>query len=164
MRCAIEKQFQAYWPVHGTPQPLLHKQHTLAFFIIRSCCTEVFLFVFFGCLLTSRSSLSLLLSLTSYPCHPLLPVYPHSPTSSLSSIQSSHQVAATPRYDGPLEYLTMWLCLFLSPAVCEPLQALEERNPKALSSLDIRPSMSAPKALAPHPLDMLRQLLKEPVP
>ena len=68
------------------------------------------------------------------------------------------------RYDGPLEYLTMWLCLFLSPVACKLLRALEERSPKALSSLDIRPSMSAAKALSPHPLDMLRQLLKESVP
>ena len=58
----------------------------------------------------------------------------------------------------------MWLCLFLNPIAGKLLRALEERSPKVLSSLDIRPSMSAPKALAPHPLDMLRQLLKEPVP
>ena len=56
----------------------------------------------------------------------------------------------------------MWLCLLLSPFACELLQALEERSPKALSSLDIRPTMSA-GALAPHPVDLLRQLLKESV-
>ena len=32
--------------------------------------------------------------------------------------------AYSPRYTGPLEYLTMWMCLFLGPAVLERLHAL----------------------------------------
>ena len=33
-RCAIEKQFQSCSQVHGASQPLLRKQHALAFLII----------------------------------------------------------------------------------------------------------------------------------
>ena len=35
-------------------------------------------------------------------------------------------ILAACRYDGPLEYLTMWLCLFLSPGMCELLKQLHE--------------------------------------
>ena len=34
-----------------------------------------------------------------------------------------------PRYNGPLEYLTMWMCLFLSPAACERLQEWQVQDP-----------------------------------
>ena len=135
----------------------IHSVHLL-FLITKPLCTDVF-FVF-G-MLVDQLLLVVIVTLVIHPCRS---THIAQPAVCYPSSQATKLPSPPCRYDGPLEYLTMWLCLFLSPAGCELVQALEKRSPKALSSLDIRPSMSAAKALAPHPLDMLRQLLKKSVP
>jgi len=41
------------------------------------------------------------------------------------AVLMSCQFQFTPRYNGPLEYITMWLCLFLSLPTCELLKNLK---------------------------------------
>ena len=41
------------------------------------------------------------------------------------AILVSCQFQFTPRYNGPMEYITMWLCLFLLLPTCELLKNLE---------------------------------------
>ena len=67
--------------------------------------------------------------------------------------------ASAPRYDGPLEYFTMWMCLFLSPAACELLEKLQGHNPNWGALEKIRMSLSAAQPIHPHPLHVLFQLL-----
>ena len=61
-----------------------------------------------------------------------------------------------PRYSGPLEYLTMWMCLFLSPAVLERLHHLqacgEELDWTRLRVIRVR--LSALRSIHPHVLDV----------
>ena len=61
------------------------------------------------------------------------------------------------RYDGPLEYLTMWLCLFLSPGMCELLKELHEAGAPWRELPGIRETMSTQEPINPHPLDVLRR-------
>ena len=64
------------------------------------------------------------------------------------------------RYDGPLEYLTMWLCLFLSGLVLERLQALQNRRPGVNwgGLVRLRQELSSGAPIHPHPLDVLKKL------
>ena len=61
------------------------------------------------------------------------------------------------RYSGPLEYLTMWMCLFLSPAVLEHLHHLQACGGR----LDwthlrvVRVRLSALRSIHPHVLDVI---------
>ena len=72
---------------------------------------------------------------------------------------SSHATSnvLAPRYDGPLEYLTMWACLFLSQAACALLQECQSHDPNWDVLQDIRKNMSAAQSMHPHPLDVLLQ-------
>ena len=61
-----------------------------------------------------------------------------------------------PRYTGPLEYLTMWMCLFLSPAVLERLRDLQAQEPDWTRLRGIRVKLSAARAIHPHVLDVMQ--------
>ena len=69
-----------------------------------------------------------------------------------------------PRYSGPLEYLTMWMCLFLSPAVLERLQHLQacrgELDGTRLRAIRVR--LSALRSIHPHVLDVLQGMGSTP--
>ena len=68
------------------------------------------------------------------------------------------QFQFTPRYNGPLEYITMWLCLFLSLPTCELLKNLEGACDFGSLLKSTRLSMSKEQPIHPHPLDVLLQL------
>ena len=67
-----------------------------------------------------------------------------------------------PRYTGPLEYLTMWMCLFLSPAVLERLRDLQAQEPDWTRLRGIRVKLSAAQAIHPHVLDVLQHMGSAP--
>ena len=67
-----------------------------------------------------------------------------------------------PRYTGPLEYLTMWMCLFLSQAVLERLQHLQAQAPDWTRLRGIRVQLSAAQAIHPHVLDVLQRMGSAP--
>ena len=75
------------------------------------------------------------------------------------AILRSCQLHFTSRYNGPLEFITMWLCLFLSSRACEVLQKLE--GAWGIGSLlqSTRLSMSEERPVHPQPLDVLLQIL-----
>ena len=68
------------------------------------------------------------------------------------------------RYTGPLEYLTMWMCLFLSSAVLERLQHLQAcgGEPDWARMRDIRVRLSALRSIHPHVLDVLQGMGSTP--
>ena len=46
------------------------------------------------------------------------------------NLKRPNSIMPTPaRYTGPLEFLTMWMCLSLSPAVLERLRDLQAQEP-----------------------------------
>ena len=61
-----------------------------------------------------------------------------------------------PRYTGPLEYLTMWMCLFLSPAVLERLHDLQLQEHDWTRLRGIRGKLSAAQDIHSHVLDVLQ--------
>ena len=61
-----------------------------------------------------------------------------------------------PRYIGPLEYLTMWMCRFLSPAVLECMRNLQAQDPDWTRLRGIRVKLSTAQAIHPHALDVLQ--------
>ena len=63
--------------------------------------------------------------------------------------------AYSPRYTGPLEYLTMWRCLCLSPAALERLHDLQAQEPDWARLRGIRVKLSAAQAIHPHVLDVM---------
>ena len=88
------------------------------------------------------------------PClHPRLFCRQFSPSFHSSSL------AFALRYDGPLEYLTMWMCLFLSSAACDKLLELQGHNPNWGALKGIRARMSCVQSIHPHPLDVILKLL-----
>ena len=66
------------------------------------------------------------------------------------------------RYTGPLEYLTMWMCLFLSPAVLERMRDLQAQEPEWTRLRGIRVKLSAAQAIHPHVLDVLQHMGSAP--
>ena len=70
--------------------------------------------------------------------------------------------AYPPRYTGPLEYLTMWMCLFLSPAVLERLRDLQAQAPDWTRLRGLRVKLSAAQAIHPHVLDVLQHMGSAP--
>ena len=78
---------------------------------------------------------------------------------SSKAILISCQLHFTSRYNGPLEYITMWLCLFLSSRACELLQKLEGAWEIGSLLQSTRLSMSNERPMHPHPLDVLLQIL-----
>ena len=68
------------------------------------------------------------------------------------------------RYSGPLEYLTMWMCLFLSPAVLERLKHLEAcgGEPDWTRLHAVRVRLSALRSIHPHVLDVLQGMGSTP--
>ena len=70
--------------------------------------------------------------------------------------------AYSPRYTGPLEYLTMCMCLFLSPAVLERLHDLQAQEPDWTRLRGIRVKLSAARAIHPHVLDVLQRMGSAP--
>ena len=65
-------------------------------------------------------------------------------------------------YTGPLEYLTMWMCLLLSPAVLERLHDLQAPEPDWTCLLGFRVKLSAARAIHPHVLDVLQCMGRAP--
>ena len=68
------------------------------------------------------------------------------------------------RYSGPLEYLTMWMCLFLSPAVQERMQNLQAcgGEPDWTRLRVVRVRLSALRSIHPHVLDVLQVMGSTP--
>ena len=64
------------------------------------------------------------------------------------------------RYSGPLEYLTMWTCLFLSPKVLVRLSALSDEEVASLRAVRVR--LSALRSIHPHVLDVLQGMGSTP--
>ena len=67
-------------------------------------------------------------------------------------------ILRSPKYNGPLEYLTMWLCLFLSSQACELLQKLEKTVVMSMLQ-STRFSMYKDQPIAPLPLELLQHIL-----
>ena len=78
---------------------------------------------------------------------------------SSKAILMSCQLHFTSRYNGPLEYITMWLCMLLSSRACELLQKLEGAWGIGNLLQSTRLSMSEGRPINPHPLDVLQQIL-----
>ena len=73
------------------------------------------------------------------------------------NLKRPNSIMPTPaRYTGPLEYLTMWMCLFLSPAVLERLRDLQAQEPDWACLRGLRVKLSAAQAIHPHVLDVLQ--------
>ena len=65
-------------------------------------------------------------------------------------------ILLSPMYNGPLEYLTMWLCLLVSSQACKKLE-----QTSLMSMLQsTRLSMSKDQPIAPHPVELLQQILR----
>ena len=76
------------------------------------------------------------------------------------NLKRPNSIMPTPaRYTGPLEYLTMWMCLFLSPAVLERLRDLQAQEPDWTRLRGIRVKLSAAQAIHPHVLDVLQGMM-----
>ena len=75
------------------------------------------------------------------------------------AILMSCQLHFTSKYNVPLGYITMWLCLFLSSRACELLQKLAGAWGIGNLLQSTRLSMSEGRPINPHPLDVLQQIL-----
>lgn len=73
--------------------------------------------------------------------------------------QSSHASEKPCRYDGPLEYFTMWLCMLLSRN-CLKLFKNHGFTSKAKLLPNARASLSSESPLHPHPIRVLNQALR----
>ena len=84
----------------------------------------------------------------------------HSQLATISkAILMSCQLHFTSRYTGPLESITMWLCMILSSRACELLQQLEGAWGIGNLLQSTRLSMSEGRPINPHPLDVLQHIL-----
>ena len=87
-------------------------------------------------------------------------VHKHSQLATSSkAILTSCQLHFNSRYNGPLEYITTWLCMLLSSRARELLRKLE--GAWGIGNL-LQPTclrMSEGRPINPHPLDVLQQIL-----
>ena len=72
--------------------------------------------------------------------------------------QSSHACEMPCRYDGPLEYFTMWLCMLLSRNCLKLLKNLGDTFTAELLP-NARTSLSRERPLHPHPVHVLNRAL-----
>ena len=75
------------------------------------------------------------------------------------AILMSWQLHFASRYNGPLEYITLWLCMLLSARACELLQKLEGAWEIGNLLQSTRLSMSEGRPINPQPLEVLQQIL-----
>ena len=75
------------------------------------------------------------------------------------AILTNCQLHFTSRCNGPLKYITIWLCMLLSARACELLQKLEGAWGIGNLLQSTRLSMSEGQPINPHPLDVLQQIL-----